>query len=126
MQGVSQWLHFPCCALVTSVAHEIVLQTSFALFERCPATDSSIATLLPIAAFLDSGEHFLTSQLCVKRWNRVSNEVAHGVHLVGEEAVVLGKRLEQGRFTDGDGVSAFVRVPEPTLTRSRASTRDGR
>src|ERR1039458_8839263 len=98
---------------------------SCALPERCPAICSSLGAVLPVAASLDGGQDLLGGQLRVQRRNCVTNQVAHGVHLVGDEAIVPGERLKERRFADGDGVSAFVRVPKSPLARGRASARDG-
>ena len=74
-----------------------------------------------MVSFLDGGQNFLCGQLRVQRRNGVTNQVANGVHLISDKAIVLGERLEQRRFANGDSVSALVRVPKSALAWGRAS-----
>ncbi len=85
---------FPGFARETSTPRGTDCRMSSADPWRFPASDSSRVSALSTLAAAERRQHDLSRQFRVERWNGVSDEVAHGVHLVRDKAVALGKGLK--------------------------------
>ena len=105
---------FQCFVPWTSVARETDPRTTSSQRLKIPANGSSRATLDVFGNDLDDG---LPDDATIQRWNRVTNQLAHRVHLVGPELIIFRKTLKQGCLSHRDRVSATIGMAESSLTK---------